>query len=177
MQLEEELAADRRAQLRSTIEQYETQTEELKASNEELQAINEELRSATEELETSKEELQSINEELTTVNQELKIKIEEQTQSNNDLQNLINSTDIGTLFLDRESRIKLFTPRARDMFSLIPSPTSAGRSRISPAISTTPIWARDDRPRPRPPAAGRARGPVTAWALVPDAGASLSHGR
>ena len=69
--------------------------------NEELQAMNEELRSAAEELETSKEELQSVNEELTTVNQELKIKIEELGLTNNDFQNLINSTDIGTIFLDR----------------------------------------------------------------------------
>ena len=91
------------------------------ASNEELQAINEELRSATEELETSKEELQSLNEELRTVNQELKIKVEEQTQTSNDVQNLINSTDFGTVFLDRDGRIKLFTPRARDIFNLIAS--------------------------------------------------------
>ena len=84
-----------KAQLRSTIEQYETQAEEAKAANEELQAMNEELRSAAEELETSKEELQSVNEELTTVNQELKIKIEELALTNNDFQNLINSTDIG----------------------------------------------------------------------------------
>ncbi|HKE84187.1 MAG TPA: CheR family methyltransferase [Vicinamibacterales bacterium] len=114
-----------KSQLRATIEQHETQAEELKASNEELQAINEELRSATEELETSKEELQSVNEELRTVNQELKVKIEEQSQANNDIQNLVNSTDIGTIFLDRSSRIKLFTPRARDIFSLIP--TDRGR--------------------------------------------------
>ena len=79
-------------QFRQSVEQSEIQAEELKASNEELQAINEELRSATEELETGKEELQSVNEELITVNQELKIKIEELSQSNNDFQNLINST-------------------------------------------------------------------------------------
>jgi two-component system CheB/CheR fusion protein len=119
-QMEEELVR-LKSQLRTTVEQYETQAEELKASNEELQAINEELRSATEELETSKEELQSLNEELRTVNQELKVKIEEQTQASNDVQNLINSTDIGTVFLDRTGRIKLFTPRARDIFNLIPS--------------------------------------------------------
>jgi two-component system CheB/CheR fusion protein len=110
-----------RSHLRTTVEQYETQTEELKASNEELQAINEELRSATEELETSKEELQSLNEELRTVNQELKVKIDEQAQSSNDVQNLNNSTDIGTVFLDRAGCIKLFTPRARDIFSFIPA--------------------------------------------------------
>ena len=83
--------------------------------------MNEELRSSAEELETSKEELQSVNEELTTVNQELKIKIEELAQANNDFQNLINSTDIGAIFLDRSRRIKLFTPRMRDMFNLIPA--------------------------------------------------------
>ncbi|HEX8131446.1 MAG TPA: CheR family methyltransferase [Pyrinomonadaceae bacterium] len=119
-QLEEELI-HLKSQLRATVEQQELQQEEFKASNEELQAINEELRSATEELETSKEELQSVNEELTTVNQELKIKIEELSQSNNDFQNLMNSTDIGTIFLDRALRIKLFTPAARNIFNLIPN--------------------------------------------------------
>ena len=123
-QLEEELAQVR-AQLRSTIEQYEVQHEELRASNEELQAMNEELRSTAEELETSKEEFQSLNEELTTVNQELKNKIEEQRQTNSDLQNLIDSTDIATVFLDRSLRVRLFTPRARDIFNLIP--TDVGR--------------------------------------------------
>jgi two-component system, chemotaxis family, CheB/CheR fusion protein len=118
--LEEELMRVK-AQLRATIEQYEVQHEELKASNEELQAMNEELRSAAEELETSKEELQSVNEELTTVNQELKIKIEELSQANNDFQNLMASTEIGTIFLDRYLRVKLFTPRARDIFNLIPA--------------------------------------------------------
>jgi two-component system CheB/CheR fusion protein len=117
-ELEEELVRTK-AQLRVTVEQYEVQTEELKASNEELQAINEELRSAAEELETSKEELQSINEELQTVNQELKIKIEELSQSHNDLQNLMNSTDIGTIFVDREMRVKMFTEPVKKVFNLI----------------------------------------------------------
>ncbi|HEY8226045.1 MAG TPA: CheR family methyltransferase [Pyrinomonadaceae bacterium] len=124
-QLEDELM-HAKAQLRATVEQYEIQQEELRASNEELQAMNEELRSAAEELETSKEELQSVNEELTTVNQELKIKIEELSQANNDFTNLMNSTDIGTIFLDRALHIKLFTPRARDAFNLISS--DIGRS-------------------------------------------------
>jgi len=119
-QLEDELVRAK-AQLRSTVEQYEVQHEELKASNEELQAINEELRSAAEELETSKEELQSVNEELLTVNQELKVKIEELSQSNNDFQNLMNSTKIGTVFLDRALRVKLFTPSARNIINLLPS--------------------------------------------------------
>jgi PAS domain S-box-containing protein len=117
-QLEEELSRVK-AQLRTTIEQYEAQVEEAQASAEEHQAMNEELRSSAEELETSKEEIQSVNEELTTVNQELKIKIEELRLSNNDFQNLINSTDIATIFLDRSLRLKLTTPRALDIFNLL----------------------------------------------------------
>lgn len=107
--------------LRTSNEQHGRHAEQLNASNEELQAMNEELRSAAEELETSKEELQSINEELRTVNQELKIKIEEIGLSNNNLQNLINSAEVGTIFLDRSLRISLFTPTARDIFNLIPA--------------------------------------------------------
>ncbi|MCA1617841.1 MAG: PAS domain S-box protein, partial [Acidobacteria bacterium] len=118
--LEEELTHVK-ADLRSTVEQYEVQHEELRASNEELQAMNEELRSTAEELETSKEELQSLNEELSTVNQEYKSKIEEQRETNSDLQNLIDSTEIATVFLDRSLRIRLFTPRARDIFNIIPA--------------------------------------------------------
>lgn len=117
-QLEEELQRTRDLQL-TTVEQYETAVEEYKAANEELQAINEELRAATEELETSKEELQSVNEELLTVNQELKLKIEELSQTNNDLQNLMASTEIGTLFVDRELRIKRYTPSLQALFNLI----------------------------------------------------------
>ena len=118
--LEEELQITKEQQ-KATIEQYETQTEELKASNEELQAMNEELRLATEELETGKEELQSVNEEIQTINVELKQKIEELAVVNSDLQNLITSTDLATIFVDRDFRIKFYTPRAQDIFSLIPS--------------------------------------------------------
>jgi two-component system CheB/CheR fusion protein len=110
-----------KAQLRETVEQYEASTEELKASNEELQAMNEELRAATEELETSREELQSINEELTTVNQELKSKVEQLSQANSDIQNLMDATQIATVFLDRELRIMRYTPAAVSLFNLIPS--------------------------------------------------------
>ena len=116
-QLEEELQRTR-DQLHFTVEQYETSAEESKASNEELQAINEELRSTTEELETSKEELQSLNEELTTVNQELREKIEELGRVNSDLENLMSSTDIGTIFLDRGLQIKLYTERAQELFNI-----------------------------------------------------------
>ncbi len=117
--LEEELRQTRR-RLQLTVEESETSTEELKASNEELQSINEELQSTTEELETSKEELQSTNEELQTVNQELKNKVEELVRSNSDLQNLIASTDIATVFLDRALQLKRYTPRAADLFHVRP---------------------------------------------------------
>jgi two-component system CheB/CheR fusion protein len=112
--------------LQDTIEHSEVSSEELKASNEEMQAINEELRSATEELETSKEELQSINEELLTVNYELKTKVEETDKINDYLTNLIASTDIATVFVDRSMRIRWFTPRATEIFSMLPVDT--GRS-------------------------------------------------
>lgn len=106
--------------LQSMREEYETTVEELRAANEELQSTNEEYKSTLEELETSKEELQSMNEELQTINQELKNKVEEVTQTNNDLQNLFAATDIATLFLDRELRVKRYTPRTVDLFNLMP---------------------------------------------------------
>lgn len=133
-QLEEELERVRR-QLAATVEQYESQVEEAKASNEELQAMNEELRSAAEELETSKEELQSVNEELTTVNQELKIKIDELATTNNDFQNYINSTDIGTVFVDRAQAVKLFTPRAADIFHLVDTDIGRPLSHIANTLA------------------------------------------
>lgn len=112
--------------LQETLERSALSNEELKASNEELQAINEELRSATEELETSKEELQSMNEELSTVNAELYIKVEERGQINDDLQNLISSSGIATVFVDSGMRIKRFTPQASKLFNIISS--DIGRS-------------------------------------------------
>lgn len=117
----EEQLRQTRDQLRASVEEYETSTEELKASNEELQAMNEELRSASEELETGKEELQSLNEELTTVNVELKEKVEEISRANSDLQNLMASTRIATLFIDRAMCVKRFTPSLQEIFNIIPS--------------------------------------------------------
>jgi PAS domain S-box-containing protein len=139
-QLEDELARVK-AQLRTTIEQYEAQVEEAQASAEEHQAMNEELRSSAEELETSKEEIQSVNEELTTVNQELKIKIEELRLSNNDFQNLINSTDIATIFLDRSMRVKLTTPRASDIFNLLRTDVGRPLSDITSRLTSTSLDA------------------------------------
>src|SRR4029078_9309491 len=104
--------------LRSMREESEAADEELRAANEELQSINEEYRSTSEELETSKEELQSINEELETVNTELKLKLDAISRAHGDLQNLVAATDIGTLFLDSGLRIKRFTDRVTDLFSV-----------------------------------------------------------
>src|SRR4029453_6371838 len=87
-------------------------------ANEELQSLNEEYRSTTEELETSKEELQSINEELHTVNQELKTKLEEVSRAHNDLENLMSATNVATLFLTPDLRIKRFTPQLGEIFKV-----------------------------------------------------------
>ncbi|WP_371436582.1 chemotaxis protein CheB [Polaromonas sp.] len=107
--------------LRSMAGESSASTEELRASNEELQTINEELRSTTEELETSREELQAVNEELTTVNAELTLRIEEASEINDDFLNLMNSADIGTVFVDREMLVRRFTPQAATLFNLLPA--------------------------------------------------------
>ena len=108
-------------QMHSSMEDASVSAEELTASNEELQAINEELRSTSEELETGKEELRSVNEELVTVNLELVDTVAETTKANDDLRNLITSTGIPTVFVDRAMRIKRYTPPAVEIFKLIPS--------------------------------------------------------
>ncbi|HET9445289.1 MAG TPA: CheR family methyltransferase, partial [Steroidobacteraceae bacterium] len=113
------------ARLRTVREESDVANEELRAANEELQSINEEYRSTSEELETSKEELQSINEELQTVNSELKLKLETISRAHSDLQNLMMATDFGTLFLDSTLRIKRFTDRVTELFSV----TSADEGR------------------------------------------------
>jgi two-component system CheB/CheR fusion protein len=107
-----------RQRIQAIIEEYETSQEQLQASNEELQSANEELRSTLEELETSREELQSMNEELVTVNQENRHRVEELSQTSTDLQNLIVSTQIATLFLDRQLRIVRFTPQVGELFNI-----------------------------------------------------------
>jgi two-component system CheB/CheR fusion protein len=105
--------------LRSTIEELETSNEELKSTNEELQSTNEELQSTNEEIETSKEEMQSLNEELHTVNSELEEKVADLSQANDDMTNLLNSTEIATVFLDNALRIKRFTASATRVIKLI----------------------------------------------------------
>jgi len=102
-------------------EEMQSSQEELRSTNEEQQSTNEELQSTNEELTTSKEEMQSLNEELQTVNAELQAKVEELSRSNNDMKNLLNSTDIATLFLDEQVKIRRFTTQATKIFKLIPS--------------------------------------------------------
>ncbi len=109
--LEQELAYMR--------ESLQTTVEELETSNEELQSTNEELIASNEELQSTNEELHSVNEELCTVNLEHKQKIEELTQLTNDMDNLLRSTDIGTVFLDRELRIRMFTPAISAAFNIL----------------------------------------------------------
>ncbi|RPH86715.1 MAG: PAS domain S-box protein, partial [Desulfobacteraceae bacterium] len=108
-----------RENLQTTIELRETSQEELKSTNEELQSTNEELQSTNEELTTSKEELQSLNEELMTLNTELQVKNDDFSLANNDLRNLLNSTQIPTVFLDNNLIVKRYTSQAVTLFNLI----------------------------------------------------------
>jgi len=107
--------------LKSVNEELETSNEELKSSNEEMQSINEELQSTNEELETSKEELQSVNEELATVNTELQTKVLDLSRANNDMNNLLAGTGVGTVFVDFQLLIQRFTPPVTQVINLIPS--------------------------------------------------------
>ena len=100
-------------------EEMQTSQEELKSMNEEMQSANEELQSTNEELTTSKEEMQSLNEELQTVNHELQSKVTDLSETNNDMKNLLNSTDIATLFLDDALNIRRFTNRTAAIIKLI----------------------------------------------------------
>ena len=110
-----------REELQTTREEMQTSQEELRSANEELQSTNEELQSTNEELTTSKEEMQSLNEELQTVNHELQAKVDELSRVNNDMRNLLDSTDIATLFLDDGLNVRRFTARMSKIVKLITS--------------------------------------------------------
>ena len=115
--LEQELGAAK-VQLQAAIDEAETAAEDMKSTGEEYQSVNEELQSTNEEFETAKEEMQSINEELQTVNMELSAKNDLLTRLNSDMQNLLESTEIATIFLDDQMRIKGFTPGMTALFHL-----------------------------------------------------------
>lgn len=119
-ELEQELLRVR-TEARATHEEMQTSQEEFRSANEELQSTNEELQSTNEELTTSKEEMQSLNEELQTVNAELQAKVEDLSRASNDMKNLLDSTDIATLFLDNDLNVRRFTPQATNIIRLIPS--------------------------------------------------------
>ena len=124
-----------RERLQAMVEELQSTNEELKSSNEEYQSLNEELQSANEELQTSKEELQSVNEEVTTVNGELAQRVHEFTRANSDLKNLLESTQIATIFLDNELKVTNFTPAVAEIFHLVETdigrPIAHIKSRIS----------------------------------------------
>ncbi len=127
------------AEAQTTHEEMQTSQEELRSTNEELQSTNEELQSTNEELTTSKEEMQSLNEELQTVNSELQAKVDELSRSNNDMKNLLNSTDIATLFLDNDLNVRRFTTQATKIIKLIPGDVGPAHHRpgLGPALPGT----------------------------------------
>ncbi|MDZ5635600.1 chemotaxis protein CheB [Janthinobacterium sp. GMG1] len=118
LELEQQLIQARN-EIQAVRDEMQTSREELKSANEELQSTNEELQSANEELTTSKEEMQSLNEELYTVNAELQSKVDDLSLVNSDMKNLLNSTDIATIFLDSDLRIRRFTAPATQIYKLI----------------------------------------------------------
>jgi two-component system CheB/CheR fusion protein len=135
--LQDELGATRR-RLHETVEALESSNEELQAANEELLSTVQELQSANEELTTSKEELQSVNEELETVNDELKHKVDQLDRAKADLENLLRSTDIATIFLDRSRDILWFTPAARRLYRLSDADIGRPLDDIAPRIAANP---------------------------------------
>ena len=118
VQLEQELDATRK-ELNAVIRDLEISNEDLRAVNEEALSINEEFQSTNEELETSKEELQALNEELTALNAQLQESLEQQRATAADLQNILDSSDVATLFLDTALNIRFFTPAAKSLFGVI----------------------------------------------------------
>jgi two-component system CheB/CheR fusion protein len=121
-------------EVQNVREEMQTSQEELKSTNEELQSTNEELQSTNEELTTSKEEMQSMNEELQTVNNELQAKVDELSHVNSDMKNLLDSTDIATLFLDNTLHVRRFTAQTSKITQLIPADVGRPITDIASAL-------------------------------------------
>jgi two-component system, chemotaxis family, CheB/CheR fusion protein len=130
---------DTKQRLQHSLEETRAYNEELTSANEELQSANEELQSGNEELETGREEMQSLNEELATVNAELRAKVDDLGDAQSDLQNLLNSTDTATVFLDADLNIKRFTPAARNVANLIVSDLGRPLSDIASKLEGPPL--------------------------------------
>jgi two-component system CheB/CheR fusion protein len=126
--------------LQTSNEELETSNEELKSSNEEMQSVNEELQSTNEELETSKEELQSVNEELATVNAELQQKVADLSRANNDMNNLLAGTGVGTVFVDHQLRVQRFTPTVTQVINLILTDVGRPVGHIVSNLPTMTAW-------------------------------------
>jgi two-component system CheB/CheR fusion protein len=126
-------------EVQSIREEMQTSQEELKSTNEELQSTNEEIQSANEELTTSKEEMQSMNEELQMVNQELQTRLDELSGTNNDMKNLLDSTDIATLFLDSNLCVRRFTSETSQITKLIPGDVGRPITDIASALLYTEL--------------------------------------
>ncbi len=133
-----------RTDLSAAIHDLETSGEEHRAVNEEALSVNEEYQSANEELLTSKEELQSLNEELTALNGQLQETLERQRTTSNDLQNVLYSTDVATLFLDTDLKIRFFTPATKALFNLIPGDIGRPLADLH-ALSVDPMLTEDAR--------------------------------
>lgn len=159
-------------QLSSSRREHQSSIQELRIANEELQSVNEEYRSTAEELETSKEELQSINEELQTVYAELKSKLSKIASAHGDLQNLINATEIGTLFLDRNLRIRMLTPSV-ELFSV--SDSDIGRSITDFTHRLTYDGVEEDARKVLDTVPHRKRTSDHGRPLAADAASALSH--
>jgi two-component system CheB/CheR fusion protein len=122
-----------RAELQNTIRDLELSSEEQKAINQEALSVNEEHQSTNEELMTSKEEMQSLNEELTALNSQLQETLERQRTTSDDLQNVLYSTDVATLFLDKDLNIRFFTPATKSLFAIIPGDIGRPIADLQPA--------------------------------------------
>ena len=139
-ELERELDATR-SELQDTIRDLEVANEEQKAINEEALSVNEEFQSTNEELVTSKEELQSLNEELTALNSQLQETLERQRSTSNDLQNILYSSDVATLFLDGNLNIRFFTPAAKSLFHVIATDIGRPLADLTPLAGDTALLA------------------------------------